>query len=108
MSAFFIAYLLQNKKINKQMFSYQVFRIILVALSKFEEGKFCSKVWCSILAENDFLPLENRSLADENLSENLFNHDDCLLIDHTGLLNVFHTLTRANYNRVRFIHHSSF
>lgn len=62
-----------------------------------------NSIRCSILAEKDFLPSENCSLAEENPTENLFNDDDCLLIDHTGLLNVFHTLTRANYNRVRSV-----
>jgi hypothetical protein len=52
--------------------------------------------------ENDFFPSDHRSLNSENLIENIFDQDDCVLIDHSGLLNIFHTLTRANYNRVSF------
>ncbi|CAF0827834.1 unnamed protein product [Rotaria sordida] len=84
MSAFLLAYLLHTKKINKQMNSYQVFRIVLVALT-----------------ENDFLSSQCCSLTNEKIIENLFIQDDCVLIDQSGLLNVFHTLTRANYKRLK-------
>jgi len=40
MSAFFLAYLLHINKINKQMYSYQIFRIALVGLSKTKEISF--------------------------------------------------------------------
>ncbi len=52
-------------------------------------------------AENDFLSSKCCSLTNEKIIENSFIEDDCVLIDQSGLLNVFHTLTRANYNRVR-------
>ncbi|CAF4266683.1 unnamed protein product, partial [Adineta steineri] len=84
MSAFLLAYLLHINKISKQMNSYQVFRIILVALM-----------------ENDFLSSKCCALTDEKVDENSFIQDECVLIDQSGLLNVFHTLTRANYNRLK-------
>jgi hypothetical protein len=55
---------------------------------------------CYLIAENDFLSSECCALTNEKVIENAFDHDDCVLIDQSGLLNVFHTLTRANYNRV--------
>ncbi|CAF3563201.1 unnamed protein product [Adineta steineri] len=84
MPAFLLAYLLHINKISKQMNSYQVFRIILVALM-----------------ENDFLSSKCCALTDEKIDENSFIQDECVLIDQSGLLNVFHTLTRANYNRLK-------
>jgi hypothetical protein len=60
--------------------------------------KFC--VCFQIQVENDFLSSKCSSLTNEKIMENSFNEDDCVLIDQSGLLNVFHTLTRANYNRV--------
>ena len=53
-----------------------------------------------IKAENDFLSSKCCSLTTEKITENSFEHDDCVLIDQSGLFNVFHTLTRANYKRV--------
>ena len=35
--------------------------------------------------------------------ENPFAEEECVLIDASGLLNVFHTLARASYNRVSAI-----
>ncbi|CAF4667241.1 unnamed protein product [Rotaria sp. Silwood1] len=90
MPAFLLAYLLHTKKINKQMNSYQVFRIVLVALT-----------------ENDFLSSQCCSLTNEKIVDNLFVQDDCILIDQSGLLNVFHTLTRANYKRLKHEAHMS-
>ncbi|CAF1346478.1 unnamed protein product, partial [Adineta ricciae] len=84
MSAFLLAYLLQTNKLTRQMNSYQVFRIVLVALM-----------------ENNFLPTNNCSLSNEKPAENIFNNDDCVLTDQSGLLNIFHTLTRANYKRLQ-------
>jgi len=60
--------------------------------------KFC--ICFKIQVENDFLSSKCCSLTNEKIMENSFNEDDCVLIDQSGLLNVFHTLTRANYNRV--------
>ncbi|CAF2982692.1 unnamed protein product [Rotaria sp. Silwood2] len=84
MPTFLLAYLLHTKKINKQMNSYQVCRIVLVALT-----------------ENDFLSSQCCSLTNEKIIDNLFIQDDCVLIDQSGLLNVFHTLTRASYKRLK-------
>jgi len=60
----------------------------------------------------DFLPTEARSVAPGDNRENISDQDDCVLMDSTGLLNVFRTLTRANYNRVcelmNFNRHSFF
>ena len=50
--------------------------------------------------ESDFLVSKRCSLTNENVIENSFIQDDCVLIDQSGLLNIFHTLTRANYTRV--------
>ncbi|CAF1137038.1 unnamed protein product [Adineta steineri] len=51
--------------------------------------------------ENDFLSSKCCALTDEKIDENSFIQDECVLIDQSGLLNVFHTLTRANYNRLK-------
>ncbi|CAM4821656.1 unnamed protein product [Rotaria magnacalcarata] len=84
MPAFLLAFLLHTKKINKQMNSYQVFRILLVALM-----------------ENDFSSSQCCSLTHEKITEDLFIEDECVLLDHSGLLNVFNSLLRASYNRLK-------
>ncbi|CAF1245798.1 unnamed protein product [Adineta steineri] len=68
-----------------------------------ETSDYLNKIFSSSneLLENDFLSSKCCALTDEKIDENSFIQDECVLIDQSGLLNVFHTLTRANYNRLK-------
>ena len=59
----------------------------------------------SILGDQDFLPSQCLTLAPEKTVQwketNPFLDEDCLLLDTSNIFNVFHTLTRENYKRVR-------